>query len=94
MSPKSTPHKIFNRHDQEARILNGTKYVKVRCKVGLSRREPLEMDSITYIVNTCKRKGRHRVANRGNIAADLPIRRFLAGSWRTREGTVHRVEHQ
>ena len=39
----------------------------------------------TYVVNTCKRKGRHRVANRGKVATDLPIRRYLAGGWRTRE---------
>ena len=94
MSPKSTPHKIFNWHDQGAKILNGTKHVKVRYKEGLSGWEPLEMESRTCVVNACKRKGRHRVANRGKVAADLPIRRFLVGSWRMRERTVHHVEHQ
>ena len=54
----------------------------------------MEMESITCVVNACKRKGRNRVANRGKVATDLPIRRFLVGGWRTRERTVHRVEHQ
>ena len=52
------------------------------------------MELRTCVVNTCKRKRRHRVANRGKVAADLSIRVFLAGGWRTRERTVHRVEHQ
>ena len=56
-----------------------TKCIKVRCKVGLLRWEPLEMESRTCVVNTCKRKGRRRVVNRGKVAADLPIRRYLAG---------------
>ena len=94
MSPKSTLHRIFNRHDQGAMILNGTKCVRVRCKVGLSGWEPLAMESRTYIMNTCKRKGRHRAGNRGKVAIDLPIKIFLAGGWRTRERTVYRVEHQ
>ena len=54
----------------------------------------MEMDSRTYVVNICKRKGRCRVTNRGELAADLPIRRFLAGGRRTRERRAHRVEHQ
>ena len=74
--------------------MNGTKWVRVRCKVGLSGWEPLAMESRTCVVNTCKRKERNRVANRGKVAADLPIRRFLAGGWKTRERTVHHVEHQ
>ena len=28
MSPKSTPQRIFNQHNQGARILNGAKYVE------------------------------------------------------------------
>ena len=28
MSPESTPQRIFNRHNQGARILNGEKYVE------------------------------------------------------------------
>ena len=28
MSPKSTPRRIFNQHNQGARILNGAKYVE------------------------------------------------------------------
>ena len=28
MSPESTPHRIFNQHNQGDRILNGTKYVE------------------------------------------------------------------
>ena len=54
----------------------------------------MKMDLRTYIVNTWKRKGRCRFANRGKVAADLPIRRYLASGWRTRERTTHRVEHQ
>ena len=27
----------------------------------------------------------HGVVNRGKVATDLPIRRYLAGGWRTRE---------
>ena len=69
--------------------MNGTKYVKVRCKVLLLGWEPLEMDSRTYVVNACKRKGRHRVANRGKVVVDLPFRRFLASGWRMGERTVH-----
>ena len=34
---ESTPHRIFNRHDQRARILNGEKYVEERCMVGSPR---------------------------------------------------------
>ena len=75
-------------------ILNRTKCVKVRCKVGLSGHEPLEMESRTCVVNTCKRKGRRRVAYRGKVAADIPIRRYLAGGWRMRERTAHCVEHR
>ena len=52
------------------------------------------MESRTCIVNVYKRKGRNRVENRGKVAADLPIWRFLAGSWRMRERTVHHMEHQ
>ena len=52
------------------------------------------MDLITYVMNACKRKGRHQAANRGKVAVDLLIRILLAGGWRTRERTVHRVEHQ
>ena len=74
--------------------MNGTKCVRVRCKVGLSWQEPLEMDSRTCIMNACKRKGRHQAANRGKVAVDLPIKRFLVGGWRTRERTAHRVDHQ
>jgi len=54
----------------------------------------LAMESRTCVVNTCKRKGRNRVANRGKVAVDLPIRIFLVGNWRRRERIVHRVEHQ
>ena len=54
----------------------------------------MAMELRTHVVNTCKRKGRRRVANRGKVATDLPIRRFLAGDWRTRERTTHRMEHQ
>ena len=54
----------------------------------------MAVESRTCVVNACKRKGRHRVANRGKVATDIPIRIFLAGGWRTRERTVHRMEHQ
>ena len=62
--------------------------------MGLSRWEPLATELRTCVVNTCKRKGRRRVANRGKVAADLPIRRYLVGGWRTIERTTHHVEHQ
>ena len=93
MSPKSTPHRIFNRHDQGARILNGTKCIRVRCKVGLSRQEPLAMELITCIMNACKIKGRHWATNKIKVAVDLPIMRFLVGGWRTGERTIHHMEH-
>ena len=35
MSPESTLHRIFNRHDQGDKILNGEKYVEERRMVGL-----------------------------------------------------------
>ena len=66
-------------------MLNGKKCIKVRCKVGLPGREPLAMESRIYVVNTSRRKGRRRVSNRGKVAADLLIRRYLAGGRRTRE---------
>ena len=37
MSLESTPHRIFNQHNQGARILNGAKYVEERSMAGLSR---------------------------------------------------------
>ena len=58
--------------------------------MGLTGREPLAMESRTCVVNTCKRNERRKVANRGKVAADLPIRIYLAGGWRTRENIPSR----